>query len=172
MYSIFTCTKNLNFLSHMLYLISGIVQQFELSQSSVMQKLWTGLVPSVMRGGQEPSGTTSSLIITPLKGEPCILAVCRDHRLRIWSCKNHECVLNVNLLDYTPDSKQTQLKTSAGSGHIIRKFVSSNTAELKFGVYLDFMERNQFCIFKPEILSGRLQLVHIASVFGPNVSTS
>ena len=146
------------------------MQQFELSQSSVMQKLWTGLVPSVMRGGQEPSGTTSSLIITPLRGEPCILAICRDHRLRIWSCKNHECMLNVNLMDYTPDSLQTQSKPTAGSGHIIRKFISSNTAELKFGVYLDFMERNQFCIFKPEIVSGRLQLVHIASVFGPNVS--
>ena len=26
-------------------------------------------------------------MIHPLRGEPCILAVCRDHRLRIWSCK-------------------------------------------------------------------------------------
>ena len=31
------------------FFIAGIIQQFELSQSSVMQKLWTGLVPSVMR---------------------------------------------------------------------------------------------------------------------------
>ena len=39
------------------------------------------------RGGQEPSGTTSSLVIHPLRGDPCILALCRDHRLRVWSCK-------------------------------------------------------------------------------------
>ena len=30
-------------------LLVGIVQQFELSKSSMMQKLWTGLVPEAMR---------------------------------------------------------------------------------------------------------------------------
>ena len=80
-------------------------------------------------------------------------------------------MLNVNLLDYTPDGTQMLTKPTAGAGHIIRKFISANSAELKFGVYLNFMDRNQFCIFKPEIVSGRLQLVHIASVFGPDVST-
>ena len=31
----------------------------------------------------------------------------------------------------------------SGTGHIIRKFISSDAAELKFGVHLNFIDRNQ-----------------------------
>ncbi|KAL5006888.1 hypothetical protein ScPMuIL_015694 [Solemya velum] len=34
--------------------VQGVVQQFDLSQSTVMKKLWTGLVPAMMRGWEEP----------------------------------------------------------------------------------------------------------------------
>ncbi|WAR01461.1 NU160-like protein [Mya arenaria] len=96
--------------------MQGIVQQFELCQTSVMQKLWTGLVPSMMRGGQEPAHTVSSLVIQAVSGEACVFAMCKDSRLRIWSCKSHESVLTCNILDFTP-----------GSGHSIRKITSNNT---------------------------------------------
>lgn len=41
----------------------------------------------VYRGGQEPSHTVCSLVIQSVRGEACIFAVCKDHRLRVWSCK-------------------------------------------------------------------------------------
>ena len=30
----------------------------------------------------------------------------------------------------------------------------------------------QFCILKPEVVSGRLQMMHVASVFAPKVSSN
>ncbi|XP_053384862.1 nuclear pore complex protein Nup160-like isoform X2 [Mercenaria mercenaria] len=147
--------------------IQGIVQQFELCQTSVMQKLWTGLVPSMMRSGQEPAHTVCSLVIQAVRNEACIFAVCKDHRLRVWSCKTHECMVVTNLLDFSPDGVHVQSMSLAGSGHIIRKLVSTNMADVKLGVHLNFTNSNQFCILQPQIASSRLQISHLASVFGP-----
>ncbi|XP_052801877.1 nuclear pore complex protein Nup160-like [Mya arenaria] len=145
--------------------MQGIVQQFELCQTSVMQKLWTGLVPSMMRGGQEPAHTVSSLVIQAVSGEACVFAMCKDSRLRIWSCKSHESVLTCNILDFTPGAMHNQLP--AGSGHSIRKITSNNSMDVKFGVHLNFPNSNQLCILQPRLTTSRLQITHVASVFGP-----
>ncbi|XP_060553700.1 nuclear pore complex protein Nup160-like [Ruditapes philippinarum] len=147
--------------------IQGIVQQFELCQTSVMQKLWTGLVPSVMRSGQEPQHTVCSLVIQAVRNEACIFAVCKDHRLRVWSCKTHECMVITNLLDFATDVGHAASLSPAGSGHTIRKLISTNMADVKLGVHLNFTNSNQFCILQPQVSSSRLQISHRASVFGP-----
>ncbi|XP_052227575.1 nuclear pore complex protein Nup160-like isoform X1 [Dreissena polymorpha] len=145
--------------------MQGIIQQFELCQTSVMQKLWTGLVPSIMRGGQEPVHTVSSLMIQQVDGEACIFAVCKDHRLRVWSCKSHECLHTCNLLNFVPDNLQNQ--PPSGSGHTIRKMISVNAGDVKFGVHLNFQTSNQLCILQPKVTSARLQISQVASVYGP-----
>ncbi|KAL4225759.1 hypothetical protein ACF0H5_016448 [Mactra antiquata] len=149
--------------------MQGIVQQFELCPTSVMQKIWSGLVPSVMsfRSGQEPSHSVCSLVIQPVRGEACIFAVCRDHRLRVWSCKTHECMVVTNLLDFCVEGSTLQSASPAGSGHMIRKLVSTNLADMKLGIHLNFNNSNQFCIVQPQVTSGRLQIVHQATEYGP-----
>ncbi|CAH1256707.1 NUP160 [Branchiostoma lanceolatum] len=70
------------------YGIQGIVSEHELRQASMMQRLWTGWVPSVIRGGQESSDATLDLCVhrqDSLGHDNFVFAVCRDHKLRMWS---------------------------------------------------------------------------------------
>ncbi|KAJ8298952.1 hypothetical protein KUTeg_023012 [Tegillarca granosa] len=121
----------------------GVVQQHELSQSTMIQKLWTGLVPSSIRGGQEATDSATSLIIYPFRGEAFIFAVCRDHKLRIWSTKTRECVSIFNMLDCCPDAQHLQNQPITGSGHTISRVMNSDPANLKFCVFLNFNDRKQ-----------------------------
>jgi len=59
----------------------------------------------------------------------------------------------------------------SGSGHSIRKIVSVNSSDVKFGVHLNFPSSNQLCVLQPQVSSGRLHITHVASVYGPQVGT-
>ncbi len=53
------------------------------------------------RSGAE-GGLTRSLCIHPLGQDTFVFAVCQDHKLRMWSCRTLDCVLQVDMLDYVP----------------------------------------------------------------------
>ncbi|XP_062566399.1 nuclear pore complex protein Nup160-like isoform X5 [Saccostrea cucullata] len=144
--------------------VQGIVQQFELSKSSMMQKLWTGLVPAAMRGSHESLESATGLVIHPYRGDMYIFAICRDHRLRVWSTRTHECVAVYNVLETCPELKNAPPAT--GSGHKLVKVMTSDAVNLLLCVHLNFAKRNQFCFLQPQLLSGRVQPVHMATVVG------
>ncbi|XP_078332937.1 nuclear pore complex protein Nup160-like isoform X1 [Crassostrea virginica] len=144
--------------------IQGIVQQFELSKSSMMQKLWTGLVPAAMRGSQESLETATGLVIHPFRGDTFVFAICRDHKIRVWSTRTHECVSIYNILETCPELKNAP--PAIGSGHKLVKVMTSDAVNLLLCVHLNFTERNQFCFIQPQLLSGRMQHLHMATVVG------
>lgn len=144
--------------------IKGIVQQFELSKSSMMQKLWTGLVPAAMRGSQGSLESVTGLVIQPFRGDTYIFAICRDHKIRIWSTKNHECVSIYNILETCPELKHAPPAT--GAGHKLVKVMTSDAINLLLCVHLNFTERNQFCFVQPELQAGHFQHMHVATVVG------
>ncbi|XP_060078941.1 nuclear pore complex protein Nup160-like [Ylistrum balloti] len=140
--------------------VQGVVQQFDLRQSSMMQKLFSGLI----RSGQEATDSATSMVIQMFRGDVYIFAVCRDHKLRIWSTKTRECILAYNLLECCPDLQHVQPVT--GSGHTIKKVLSGDAIDLKLCVYLNFPDRNQFCFVQIHMVNGRLEVFHNATVFG------
>nr|XP_034311974.1 nuclear pore complex protein Nup160 [Crassostrea gigas] len=144
--------------------IQGIVQQFELFKSSMMQKLWTQLVPVAMRGSQGSLESATGLVIHPFRGDTYVFAICRDHKIRVWSTRSLECVSIYNILETCPELKHAPPAT--GAGHKLVKVMTSDAVNLLLCVHLNFKERNQFCFVQPELQSGRLQHLHVATVVG------
>ena len=57
--------------------------------SSMMTKLWTSLMPAVIKGssGGEAEDAPVSMALHLFDGMEIILAFCKDLNLRIWSCQ-------------------------------------------------------------------------------------
>ena len=68
-------------------LSEGDVEQLELKQAGVMQRLWSGLVPSSLRRDVLAADAVCSLTIHPFGKHMCVFALCRDLKLRVWSCQ-------------------------------------------------------------------------------------
>ncbi|KAJ7380496.1 hypothetical protein OS493_008958 [Desmophyllum pertusum] len=69
------------------------VEQYEFQQAGVMQRLWSGLVPSSLRRDTVAADAVMSIEIHPLPNRLCVFALCRDLKLRIWSCQSQSCIM-------------------------------------------------------------------------------
>ncbi|XP_022094945.1 nuclear pore complex protein Nup160-like isoform X2 [Acanthaster planci] len=140
--------------------IQGIVTQHELKQATVMQRLWTGLVPAAMRRGQESLDSTTSLTLHPLNHDLFAFCACKDHKVRMWSCKSQSCVLTVDLVDYIPTS--SGLTDQSVTRHEIRTALGSDQRTLVLGFYLSFTTQSQFLILQPVLRDGQYKLIQVA----------
>ncbi|XP_064635378.1 nuclear pore complex protein Nup160-like isoform X2 [Lineus longissimus] len=150
--------------------VQSLIIQYELKQSSVMHRLWTGLVPAMIRGGQEANDMVQSLCFYSVGGEPFIFSVCKDHKIRMWACKSLECLIAVDVLDFLPGHVDPQMLSIGVNGHMIRKAngTGGGIPVPYLGVFLSFSDRCQFCILQPILVDGRYQLKHITNVFAPS----
>ncbi|XP_019626298.1 PREDICTED: nuclear pore complex protein Nup160-like isoform X3 [Branchiostoma belcheri] len=150
------------------YGIQGIVTEHELRQASMMQRLWTGWVPSVIRGGQESSDATLDLCVhrqDSLGHDNFVFAVCRDHKLRMWSANDQECVAEADLLDFVADKIDQQ--TAPGQSHMIQKTYDSQTHSLYLVAFLSFADRSMFVVVQPVLEDGRYHFLHMATLCSP-----
>ena len=67
----------------------GLPVRSVLRVSSMMTKLWTSLMPAVIKGsgGDEAEDAPVSMALHLFDGMEIILALCKDLNLRIWSCQ-------------------------------------------------------------------------------------
>ncbi|TPP64514.1 hypothetical protein FGIG_07796 [Fasciola gigantica] len=99
-----------------------ITESFEVHQTTMMQKLWNGIVPFGGKSEQDSVSSSSDMAFVSLNQDnQLLLSVCRDHFLRLWDLKHRNCVIATNLLDYLPDrgrydQKQTNPQTQYASG--------------------------------------------------------
>ncbi|XP_038053213.1 nuclear pore complex protein Nup160-like isoform X2 [Patiria miniata] len=159
--------------------IQGIVTQHELKQATVMQRLWTGLVPAAMRRGQESMESATSLTLHPLNYDLFAFCACKDHKLRMWSCKSQSCVLTVDVLDYI--SSSSGLTDQPATRHEIQTALGSDQRTLVLGIYLSFTTQSQFLVLQPVLQDGQYRLIEVALLnddrrntlvdFGLNLST-
>uniref|UniRef100_A0A452I224 Uncharacterized protein n=1 Tax=Gopherus agassizii TaxID=38772 RepID=A0A452I224_9SAUR len=148
----------------------GIVSVVELKQSSVMQRLLTGWMPTAIRGDQGPSDLPVSLSVHCLEHDAFLFALCQDHKLRMWSYKDQMCLMVADLLEFVPVNKD--LRLAAGTGHRLR-LAYSQSLGLYLGVYMHAPKRGQFCVFQlVSTESNRYSLDHISSLFTSQVSVS
>uniref|UniRef100_A0ABI7Y0J2 Nucleoporin 160 n=1 Tax=Felis catus TaxID=9685 RepID=A0ABI7Y0J2_FELCA len=145
------------------YDIPGMVSVVELKQSSVMQRLLIGWMPTAIRGDQGPSDRPLALAVHCVEHDAFIFALCQDHKLRMWSYKDQMCLMVADMLEYVPVSKDFQL--SIGTGHKLRLAYSPSMG-LYLGLFMHSPKRGQFCIFQlVSTENNRYSLDHISSVF-------
>ncbi|XP_008169917.2 nuclear pore complex protein Nup160 isoform X1 [Chrysemys picta bellii] len=143
--------------------VHGIVSVVELKQSSVMQRLLTGWMPTAIRGDQGPSDLPVSLSVHCLEHDAFLFALCQDHKLRMWSYKDQMCLMVADLLEFVPVNKD--LRLAAGTGHRLR-LAYSQSLGLYLGVYMHAPKRGQFCVFQlVSTESNHYSLDHISSLF-------
>ncbi|KAF6333768.1 nucleoporin 160 [Rhinolophus ferrumequinum] len=143
--------------------IPGMVSVVELKQSSVMQRLLTGWMPTAIRGDQGPSNRPLSLAVHSVEHDAFIFALCQDHKLRMWSYKDQMCLMVADMLEYVPVNKD--LRFTAGTGHKLRLAYSPSMG-LYLGIYMHAPKRGQFCIFQMvSTENNRCSLDHISSLF-------
>ena len=58
-----------------------------LRASSMMTKLWSSLMPSVIKGSSEAEDAPVSIALHVFDGMEIALVLCRDLYLRVWSCQ-------------------------------------------------------------------------------------
>ncbi|KAM9081271.1 nuclear pore complex protein Nup160 isoform 4-T4 [Megaptera novaeangliae] len=143
--------------------VPGMVSVVELKQSSVMQRLLIGWMPTVIRGDQGPSDRPLNLAVYCVKHDAFIFALCQDHKLRMWSYKDQMCLMVADMLEYVPVNKD--LRLTAGTGHKLRLAYSPSVG-LYLGIYMHAPKRGQFCIFQlVSTENNRYSLDHISSLF-------
>ncbi|KAK2174344.1 hypothetical protein NP493_810g00006 [Ridgeia piscesae] len=146
--------------------VHGGSTQSELQQTSIMQRLWSGLLPSAMKGNQISPDASVSLCFHQIGKEKFIYAVCRDHKIRLWSCKSNECVMVTDLLEAMPVYLGTATETMTGNGHMVKTFYQQSTQDTMLCVYLCLEDSCQFCVYNPVIIDGAHTLELMATVFG------
>ncbi|XP_068947747.1 nuclear pore complex protein Nup160 [Petaurus breviceps papuanus] len=143
--------------------IPGTMSVVELKQSSVMQRLLTGWMPTAIRGDQSPSDRPISLSVHCVEHDAFVFALCQDHKLRMWSYKDQMCLMVADMLEYVPVNKD--LRLAAGTGHKLRLAYSPSMG-LCLGVYMHAPKQGQFCVFQlVSTENNRYSLDHISSLF-------
>ncbi|CAB1322805.1 unnamed protein product [Coregonus sp. 'balchen'] len=133
----------------------------ELKTSSVMQRL-AGWMPTAIRGEQSPGDLVLSLAVRELEDDTFILALCQDHKLRMWSYRGQACLMEADMLEYMPACRG--VKRSPGQGHRLRLAFSSTG--LCLAVYLAVPSRGQFTVLQLVATDNNCySLDHISSLF-------
>ncbi|XP_057184920.1 nuclear pore complex protein Nup160 isoform X1 [Triplophysa rosa] len=141
----------------------GTVSVMELKQSSVIQRI-AGWMPTAIRGDQSPSDLAISLVAHQLEDDTFVLALCQDHKLRMWSFKHQMCLLVTDMLEYMPVGRG-EMKNSPGQAHKLRLCFTSATG-LCLAVYLAVPKRSQFCVLQLVANeNSQYSLDHISTLF-------
>ncbi|KAG9475798.1 hypothetical protein GDO78_003943 [Eleutherodactylus coqui] len=144
------------------YGVTGTVTTVELKQMSV-RRLLTGFIPTAIRGDQDPAHLPVSLAVHCLENDAFIFALCQDHKLRLWSYKDQTCLMESDMLEFVPTSKE--MRQIPGTGHKLR-LAHSSSIGLYLGVYLHAPKQGQFCVFQlVSADNNRYSLDHVSSIF-------
>ncbi|CAG5116218.1 unnamed protein product, partial [Candidula unifasciata] len=144
--------------------VAGVVIQQELSCSSVMKKLWNGIIPGALRASQPAGEMAVSLELMSVNGEIYVFTVCRDFRLRVWSMKSKDCVFVENLLDYTSEELDDAGTTAVANsfGHVIKAVLGENTSDIC--AYLSLQNKAKFVFLTPVIENGKIRMEHVTTL--------
>eukprot|EP00795_Rhopilema_esculentum_P012941 gene12941-3700_t len=161
--SLITVEGSLVFVTLPAFNSQTLPQISELKQTSIMKRLWTGLVPTVLRGDNLPHDSVQSCEIHTIGKECFIFALCKDLKIRIWSCKTLECVEDYDLSPLLPDVLDVQ--SGIAQAHMIRKATDIEQGNHFIGVFLNFRFQSQFFAFEIIEDEGDVELSLLSSHF-------
>ncbi|XP_076878725.1 LOW QUALITY PROTEIN: nuclear pore complex protein Nup160 [Brachyhypopomus gauderio] len=141
----------------------GSISLLEMKHSSVMQRL-AGWMPTAIRGEQSPCDLAVCVAAWPLEHDTFLFTLCQDHKLRVWSYREQQCVLAADLLEYVPAGR-AEVRRSPGQTHRMRLSFSASTG-LCVAVYLAAPNQGQFCVLQLVATdNSRYSLEHISTLF-------
>ncbi|XP_023209756.1 nuclear pore complex protein Nup160-like [Centruroides sculpturatus] len=140
---------------------------FELKQTSVMSRIISGLVPSVIRGNQVREDMAYSLVCHPFNGDTLIFALCKDFRIRMWSYQRRECLMDANVLECCGDRIINTPLNLTAQQFSMKKVSGYRDQDFFLAVYMSLPEQNQFFIFQSRIFSGQCNLAYISTLYAP-----
>ena len=83
------------------------------ADTSYLGRVWTSLVRSGPASDQ--AGQPTGHVISPLPGVGlCLVAVCKDHKLRVWSLASYECIMASDLVQFTAEAGRQMMGGSQG----------------------------------------------------------
>lgn len=85
--------------------VDECVEVFELHHASMIQKLWSGIIPF---SKIDCDSLTTSIQLTPVSFddvEELVASICKDHRLRLWDLKRRNCYVTLDLLEFLPEHR-------------------------------------------------------------------
>ena len=129
--------------------------------SSYLGRVWTSLTRSAQSDQQlQPT----SHIISSLPGLGlCLVCVCRDHKVRVWSLTSYDCILATDLVQFTAESGRQLVGGS--QGHRI-SLVGDGGSHVVC-VYLCFQQHSQFLYCRLESQAGQLTVLPLSTVHCP-----
>lgn len=133
-----------------------------IKNASLMNRFFTGFVPGMFRG-IEGCETVTSLVVKELAGDVVAVGVCRDGKVRAWSCSRLQCILAHDTLENTAEAGR---KLNPGAQrHQIRSCEQGE--ETIFGVFLNFTEKHLLVVYQPTVNLGQMALNHIKTLYPP-----
>ena len=85
---------------------------FNLDQSNILVfGVWLIKDIYIHRGGQESQLAACSILFETYKRDPHLFAVCKDHRLRVWSCKV-SCFICPQVITRRQNFRLVQIETN------------------------------------------------------------
>jgi len=138
-------------------------QIHELRQKSIMKRLWTGLLPTVLRGDEVPYDGVQLSEIHTFEDQKFIFTLCKDLKLRIWSCQSLECTNEYDLTPLLPDILDVQ--SGIAQAHIIRKAMDEENENHYIAVFLSFHFQSQFFVFELDEDDGEIDISLLSSNF-------
>ncbi|XP_034742839.1 nuclear pore complex protein Nup160-like [Etheostoma cragini] len=102
----------------------------------------------------EQSDVATSLAVIELEEEVNIIALCQDHKLRMWSFMEQTCIFETDMLAHMP---------SSDPGHCHRLRLAGSPTS---GIYVAIQQSVRFTVFQLVAAgSNRYSVKHISSLF-------
>ena len=109
----------------------------------------------------------TSILIELIGGQLSLLAVHKDHRLRAWSLSNYECVLDMDLTQFT--AKLGRQVMSGSPGHMVRLVHGHEGCKKQMvAIYMCFQQNSHFLFVSVSSNMGQFNVDLVNIVFSPD----
>jgi len=131
--------------------------------NSYLGRVWTTFTSK-----NDNSDQPQSLVMANLAGAVSLLAVCRDHKLRVWNLTSYECVLVTDLLQFTAEAGRQLQQGAQGHRISLVQQLDAVKDEITLCIYFCFHQHRQFLVVDVQPLAGQLTVNHRHTLYSPD----
>ncbi|XP_047124600.1 nuclear pore complex protein Nup160 [Hydra vulgaris] len=133
---------------------------FELKEASIVQRLWSGLVPSFVRGESSSSAVESLVMHNFDSSNLFAFTLCRDLKIRVWSIALKTCVHTTDLVSLNFDN--FDLQQGSVDSLCLKKAKNTDGGQLLLIAHCTLMYSSQFIILEAFLEQKEIVVVHVS----------
>lgn len=159
------------------------VTSLELKQNNLIKRLWNGMVPSIIRTGQNREEICLNLFSYRYQSDHLIFALCKDFKLRVWSYLKKECIIVFNLLEIIAKHEhsaegENETKPFSSSQLVsnfnlhksfLRRSKQDEPDQLIFATFVSSANLKQFIVLEFNSIDGQQSVDFVANICAPEV---